>query len=417
MNKFPEWMEYRKNVWHPYTQEKIVPIAKPIVSAEGVRMRLSDGQELIDGISSWWTMCHGHSHPNIKSAINKQLENLPHIMFSGLAHEAAYKLADKLIHILPKGFSKVFYSDSGSVAVEIALKIALQFYSNQDRQEKTAFISFKDGYHGDTLGAMSVSDNSYHEGFSVANPNWYLVNLPKDENSLNEFEKFIKTVKDKTAALIIEPLVQAAGGMKFHNAQILASIYKICKENEILFIADEIATGFGRTGSMFACGEAGITPDIICVGKALTGGFLPLAATIVTDEVYEPFYSTDVSKAFMHGPTFMGNALACSAAIASIELFESEPRIAQVKEIEKQLGLGLEACKESNKVMDVRVKGAIGVVEVDIKKIDIIDLREKFIKYGVWLRPFSNIIYVMPPFIISQQDLQCIIDAIKEEVR
>lgn len=407
------------HIWHPYTQMQTSPAPLPVAGAKGARLILEDGRELIDAISSWWVMCHGYSHPHITAAIAQQLETLPHVMFAGLAHEPAYRLATRLAAITPGELNRVFFSDSGSVAMEVALKIAVQYWRNQGDRNKTKFLSFRHGYHGDTMGVMSLSDpeDSMHHAFSSYMPKQYLWDIPSDEYSFTEFEALVKDIRKTTAAVVIEPLVQCAGGMKFHSPDVLGEIHRICKQYDILFIADEIATGFGRTGSMFACEEAGITPDILCVGKALTGGMLPLAATITTEEVFSAFLSDDAEKAFMHGPTFMANPLACAAANASLDLFEQEPILKRVEHIEHILRQELAPCRKAEGVKDVRVKGAIGVVQKKMTAADITQLRTYAIEKGIWLRPFDDVIYVMPPFTVTDEELLRITQTIVEMVR
>jgi len=385
----------------------------PVVGAKGSHIHLADGRKLIDGIASWWSMCHGYQHPHIVKAIQEQAETLSHAMLGGLAHEQAYRLAKRLSTIAPQGLERVFFSDSGSVSVEVALKMALQYWRNKGDLKRTKFICFNHGYHGDTLGAMGVSaKSSFTNAFDTLTLKNYMLDIPSDEYSFAEFEETVAAIKGQVAGLIIEPLVQCAGGFKFHNADILSEIRRVCREHGILFIADEVATGFGRTGSMFACQEAAITPDIMCVGKALTGGHLPLAATLATKEVFEAFYSDDYEKCFMHGPTYMGNPLACAAANASLDLFEKEPRLSQVETIETALWEGLRHLEGHAHVKDVRVKGAIGVVETNLERAEIVALREKFIVAGVWLRPLGNLIYIAPPLSITAQELSAITDAV-----
>lgn len=416
-NKIPaNWLkEGLEHIWLPYTQMQTTPIPLPVKETKGCKIILEDGTEFIDGISSWWSACHGYNHPYITEAMEKQLKKMPHIMFAGLAHEPAYTLAKKIINIVPKGLNRVFFSDSGSTAVEVALKMAVQYWYNKGDKKKNRFICFHQSYHGDTMGAMSVSDpeKGMHKAYSTYMPMQYVVDIPTDEYGFSEFSSLISGIKKTVAALIIEPLVQGAGGMKFHSPDILAEIKKICEQNEILFIADEIATGFGRTGMMFACNEAGITPDIICLGKALTGGTIGLAATIANEKIYEAFLSDNIDTAFMHGPTYMANPLACSAAIASIELFERENRLKQVEFIESFLVNNLTKCKELENVKDVRVKGAIGVVQLKESNYkDILELRKRFIGEGVWIRPFADVIYLMPPLIITEEELKKLTNAI-----
>lgn len=400
----PKWFdEGLAHIWLPYTQMQIAPKPQTVARTQGCRITLEDGSELIDGIASWWTACHGYNHPYIKTAIEKQLSVMPHIMFGGLVHEGALTLAKRLCAMT--GMDRAFFADSGSVSVEVALKMALQYWKNQGKPNKDRFICFKDGYHGDTLGAMSVSDpDSMHKAFRNSTIKQYVISIPSDEYSFAEFDSLLAGVQGNIAGLIIEPLVQGAGGMKFHAADVLAEIHRIARKYGIIFIADEIATGFGRTGTMFAINEAGITPDILCLGKALTGGTLTLAATLTTKEIFAGFLSDNPDFAFMHGPTYMANPLACAAANASLDLFEKEPRMQQVEMIERQLTKELAACEDLPGVIDVRVKGAIGVVQM-ATEVDKYALREAFIKHGCWIRPFGDIIYLMPSFTISPQEL------------
>lgn len=404
-----------KHIWLPYAQMQIVPEPLHVQKTEGCKIILEGGRELIDGISSWWSACHGYNHPHIIQEMQKQLNSMPHVMFAGLIHEPAQKLAKRLCDITPEGLNKVFFADSGSVAVEVALKITLQYWRNLGKNNKDRFLCFKNGYHGDTLGAMSVSDpeKSIHKAFRNSIIKQYVIDIPSDEYSFAELDSLLTALGSNIAGVILEPMVQGAGGMKFHSADTVAEIYRISKKHNILFIADEIATGFGRTGNMFACDEAGISPDIMCLGKALTGGAITLGATLATDEIFNTFLSSNPEDAFMHGPTFMANPLACSAANASLDLFEKEPRLKQVEQIEEQLIDELKPLEKNPNVLDVRVKGAIGVVQVDVSKVDVYALRKKFPDMGVWLRPFKDIIYIMPPFIISKKELSSLTTAIK----
>ena len=412
------------HIWLPYTQMQIAPEQLQVASTDGVKIELNDGRELIDGISSWWSVAHGYNHPDIVKAISDQAKILPHIMMAGLANEQTYKLAYNIAQITPDGLNKVFFSDSGSTAVEVAMKIAVQFYINRDHRQfktrRTRFISFQNSYHGDTAGAMSLADTKrgMHRKFSTYLMKNYNVPLPTNEKGLKQFDDFLRHNQYTTAGVFIEPLVQCAGGMKFHSPEILKAIYDITKKYNLLFIADECATGFYRTGKYFACNHAGITPDMMIIGKALTGGFLTLAATIVSDEIYNQFLSDDLKFALMHGPTFMGNPLACAAANASIELFAKtnyEKKVAKISQILKR---ELEKCRALPTVKDIRVLGAIGVVEVSGFEInDIFKLREDFVKEGIWLRPFGDVIYVMPPLVIKEADLVKITDAIFKLLR
>lgn len=406
------------HIWLPYTQMQTAPEQLEVVSTKGVKIKLKDGRELIDGISSWWSVAHGYNHPEIVSAITKQAAILPHIMMAGMASEQTYKLAHNIAQITPEGLNKVFFSDSGSTSVEVAMKIAVQFYINRDvgriKNRRTKFISFTNGYHGDTSGAMSLADTKkgMHRRFSTFLLKNYNLPLPTNKKGLAQFEDFVKKHQYTTAGIIIEPLIQCAGGMKFHSVEILKAIYDIAKKYNIFFIADECATGFYRTGKYFACNHANITPDIMILGKALTGGFMTLAATVVTDEIYNQFLSNDLKFALMHGPTFMGNPLACSAANASLELFAKNNYPEKVKKIEQILIEELEKCRSLPRVKDVRVLGAIGVVEIDLEWEEILELRAEFVKEGIWLRPFGNVIYIIPPLVIKEAELTQITDAI-----
>lgn len=407
-----------RHLWFPYTQMQGAPA--PPIAAEtlGARITLEDGRALIDGVSSWWTACHGYNHPHIVAAMEAQLRRMPHVMFGGMAHEPAMRLAQRLCALLPGGgegggLEHVFFSDSGSVAVEVALKMAVQYWLNRGVSGRTRFVAFRHGYHGDTLGAMSVCDpdEGMHSLFKGYLPEQFIRDLPRDEAALAAFAAFLKANAGSIAGVIMEPLVQAAGGMKFHDTATLAAIRRACTEADVLFIADEIATGFGRTGPLFACAEAGITPDIICVGKALTGGTMTLAATVATDAVYEAFLSDDPEKALMHGPTYMGNPLGCAAANASLDLFETEPRLEQVAAIEAHLRDALAPCRDMAGVVDVRIKGAIGVVQLD-RIADPAWFRRRFIDEGVWIRPFADIVYLMPPFVVSEAELAALTGAV-----
>lgn len=414
----PHWLSSGyPHIWLPYTQMQNALPPQAVIGAEGCKIQLADGRELIDGISSWWSACHGYGHPHIRQAVEKQLHTLPHIMFGGLAHEPAYTLAKRLVDITPAGLNRVFFADSGSVAVEVALKMAIQFWRNRGKPNKTKFLCFRNGYHGDTLGAMSVSDpeQNYHQAFKNALHMQFVVDVPSDEYAFADLDSLLKDWHGQIAGCIIEPLVQGAGGMKFHSPDVLAEIHRICKAHDILFIADEIATGFGRTGYMFACDEAGITPDIMTIGKALTGGTMTLAATLAREEIFEAFLGDSIDTAFMHGPTYMANPLACSAALASLDLFESEPRLQQVEAIEAQLRHELAVCESLPNVVDVRVKGAIGVVQV--QNLDHRALRQRFVELGVWIRPIEDIIYLAPPFVITPEELSTLTSAVVVALR
>lgn len=410
---FPDW--YRdgmEHVWLPYAQMKTVSPPLAVVGSQGARIRLSDGRELIDGIASWWTACHGYNQPHIRDAVLHQLHQLPHVMFGGLAHEQALTLARRLTPLLPGDLTRVFFSESGSVAVEIAMKMAAKYWINRGVRGRKQFVAFKGGYHGDTTGAMSVSDpeNGMHALAGLL-PAQHSVDLPKDEAGSAALDKLLGARVDSIAGIIVEPLVQGAGGMLLHDAATLKRLRALADKYDVLLIFDEIFTGFGRTGTMFACEAADVIPDIITLSKALTGGTLPLAATVATRKVFEAFWSDDPKKALMHGPTFMANAMGCAAANASLDLFEQEPRLAQVAAISSALSEGLEPCRGRAGVKDVRVKGAIGVVEMErIAELDI--LRARFIEEGVFVRPFGNVIYLTPAFTIAPDELKKLTDAV-----
>jgi adenosylmethionine-8-amino-7-oxononanoate aminotransferase len=401
------------HVWLPYTQMQTTHMPQSVVGAQGCRIKLADGRELIDGTSSWWSMCHGYQHPHIVQAIQEQAGTLSHVMFGGLAHEPAYTLAKRLCATAGIGMERAFFAESGSVAVEIALKMALQYWKNKGEPKRNKFICFSNGYHGDTVGAMSVSsDSDFKRAYDSLTLRNYTLDIPNDEYSFAEFADTIAAIKGSVAALIIEPLVQAAGGFRLHSPDILSEIRRVCREHDILFIADEIATGFARTGSMFACHEAAIEPDILCIGKALSGGHMPLAATLTNAKVFDAFLGTEYERALMHGPTFMAHPIACAAANASLDVFEREPRLAQAEALEQKLWDGLRPFKTREGVMDVRVKGAIGVIELHSNAENNQRLRQEFITHGVWLRPFGHYLYVVPPLIMSDLELEKIFDAI-----
>ncbi len=401
------------HVWLPYRQMKTAPPPQVVERTDGVRLYLADGRELIDGVASWWTACHGYNHPHIRAAVAGQLERMPHVMLGGFVHAPAEDLARRLAALLPGELDHVFFSESGSVAVEVAMKIALQYRFNRGEPTRTRFVSFRHGYHGDTFMAMSVCDpdEGMHQLFGGVLPRQLVLPLPTTPKLAAEFESAVAAHAHELTAVIMEPLVQAAGGMKFHSADVLAQIAQVARRFDLLLIFDEIATGFARTGTMFAGEQAGIAPDIITLSKALTGGTLPLAATVASASVYEAFLSDDASRALMHGPTYAGNALACAAANASLDLFETEPRLQQVAAIAAQLASGLQACRRLAGVRDVRVKGAIGVVQLE-KSPQLDALRQRFLAHGVWVRPFGDVVYLMPPLVIGSDDLARLIAAV-----
>jgi len=402
------------HIWLPYAQMKTANLPLAVAATHGSRIILADGRELIDGIASWWTACHGYNHPHIRAAVERQLVRMPHVMFGGLVHEPALTLARRLASLLaPIGLDRVFFSDSGSVAVEVALKMAVQYWGNRGVRGRKRIVAFSGGYHGDTTGAMAVSDPeaSMHAAFRGLLPEQIVVDLPVDDASAAAFEAMLAQRAEEIAAIIVEPLVQGAGGMRFHDARVLKTLRALADRYELLLIFDEIFTGFGRSGAMFAFQEAGVAPDVITLSKALTGGTLPLAATIANRKVFDAFWSDDPAHALMHGPTFMANPLACAAANASLDLFESEPRLDQAAKISLALRAGLESCRQRPGVKDVRVKGAIGVVELDhIENLDA--LRQRFIEQGVFIRPFGSIVCLTPALTITDDELAVLIEAV-----
>jgi adenosylmethionine-8-amino-7-oxononanoate aminotransferase len=416
MTNPPSWLNL-EHVWLPYTQMKTAALPVPVVGAKGVRLKTADGRELVDGIASWWTACHGYGHPHVVKSVAAQLEIMPHVMFGGLAHEQGYELAARLARLLPGDLNHVFFSESGSVAVEVALKMAAQFWLNQGAR-RTKFVYFRNAYHGDTFATMAVCDpeEGMHRQFAGILPEQIVAELPDNAERRHGLDRLLASCRKEIAAVIVEPLIQAAGGMKFHEAGVLQDLRRLCDRHGLLLIFDEIFTGFGRTGTMFACEQAGVVPDIICLSKALTGGTTPLAATVATGKVYSAFLAESEDAALMHGPTYMANPLGCAAANASLDFFEREPRLAQARAIEVQLHEELAVCRSADGVFDVRVKGAVGVVQMD-RPVDALGLRAKFVDRGVWLKPFRDVIYLTPPLVIEPQDLATLTQAIAEVLR
>ncbi len=417
----------RAHIWHPYTSATNPLSVYLAQSAEGARIKLADGRELIDGMSSWWSVVHGYKNPKIDEAIKNQLSNFSHIMFGGLTHEPAIKLAKSLLEIVPNNLTRIFFCDSGSVAVEVAMKMALQYQRALGQVKRTKFASITKGYHGDTWHAMSVCDpvTGMHSVFSGALNVQIFADSPKsifggkyDEADTQNLRTKLEAHKDEIAALILEPIVQGAGAMRFYHPKFLSDAAKICKELNILLIADEIATGFGRTGKLFACEHANVKPDIMCLGKAITGGYLSFAATLCSERI-----ATKISEGeggvFMHGPTFMGNPLACAAANASLELVCAPEYLKNVLRIERTFKEILPKALSFKGVKNVRILGAIGVLELE-KNLNLERIQKRFVERGIWVRPFGKLAYLMPPFVISDKDLEtlCVnfLDAVEEEI-
>ena len=409
----------RQYAWHPYSSINSKNPVFAVKSAEGVFLTLQDGRELIDGMSSWWCAIHGYNVAELNDAITTQLESMAHVMFGGLTHQPAVSLCKKLVEITPEKLETVFLADSGSVSVEIAMKMAIQYWQAKLQPDKQKFISLKHGYHGDTLGAMSVCDpiTGMHTLFSEVLPKNIFIespncgfNQPCIPENIEELTTLLKQQHAHIAAVILEPVVQGAGGMRFYSADYLAQAKTLCEQYDVLLIADEIATGFGRSGKLFACEHADISPDIMCVGKSLTGGYMTLAATLCTSKISETI-SNNPPHVFMHGPTFMGNPLACSVALASINLLLTSSWQERIQSIEKRLSKGLEKCRAIEDVADVRVLGAIGVVELK-QDVNMPTIQQAFVDAGVWIRPFGKLIYLMPPYVIKQKELELLTQAI-----
>lgn len=412
----------QKHVWHPYTSTLAPLPCYPVTHAEGVYLTLEDGRQLVDGMSSWWSTIHGYNHPMLNEAAKSQIDKMAHVMFGGITHQPAVELCRKLVAISPEPLQHVFLADSGSVAVEVSLKMALQYWHAKGEQ-RPKFLTVRHGYHGDTFAAMSVTDpdNSMHSLYKGFLPEHIFADSPQrgffdewDESDVDDFRTRLIAHHTELAAVILEPIVQGAGGMRIYHPNFLKRVRELCDEYGVLLIADEIATGFGRTGKLFACEHAGISPDIMCVGKALTGGYMTLSATLTTTHVANTVCGGEAG-CFMHGPTFMGNPLACAVANASLDLLADGHWQKQVKQIENQLAEQLPAIGQLPAVKAVRWLGAIGVVEL-YQPVDMATIQKTFVDMGVWIRPFGTLVYIMPPFIISQQELRQLTSAIKAAV-
>lgn len=414
-----DWQQFeRAHVWHPYASMLDAAPVYAVARAQGVELELTDGRSVIDGMASWWCAIHGYNHPILNDAVRRQLDSMAHVMFGGLTHKPAAELAERLVRLTPESLQYVFFSDSGSVAVEVAIKMALQYWQAQARPEKHRLLALRNGYHGDTFGAMAICDpvNGMHHLFADVLPHHLFADVPAasadglwDARAANDFEQKIRAHHHEIAAVILEPVVQGAGGMRIYAPEFLHRVRQLCDELDVLLIADEIATGFGRTGRLFACEHAAIEPDILCLGKALTGGYMSFAATLVNRSVRDGIHA-DGSGVLMHGPTFMANPLACAVANASIDLLLSTPWQQRVQAIEAQLMAQLMPCNDLGAVADVRVLGAIGVVEMH-QPLDMQRVTEFLVARGVWLRPFGKLLYTMPPYTITPDALSQVTSA------
>ena len=415
MTKQPDWMTTgAAHVWRPYCQMKTAPPPLAVARTQGARIILEDGRELVDGIASWWTAVHGYNPPHIAAAVTEQLARAPHVMFGGLAHEPAYRLATRLAAILPGDLDHVFFAESGSVSVEIAMKMALQFWINQGVAGKNRFLSFRGGYHGDTLATMTICDpeEGMHSLFAGVMPAQHVVDLPVDAATEAALDAALAQKGAEIAAIIVEPRVQGAGGMLFHDDEVLRTLRRLADQHGVLLIFDEIFVGFGRTGDLFACTGSGVVPDIVTLSKALTGGTLPLSAAIARKPVFDAFWSDDAGAALMHGPTYMGNPLACAAANASLDLFETGAWKADVARINAALTEGLEPCRAAPGVVDVRTLGAIGVVEFD-HTVETGPLCMAFVEQGCWIRPMGKVVYLAPPYVTTDEEIARLTGAIR----
>jgi len=420
-NKHTELLDFdRQHIWHPYTSMTNPLPSYLVESAQGVQINLSSGEELIDGMSSWWSVLHGYNHSALNKALVDQAQKMSHVMFGGLTHQPAIELGQKLINISPVGLNKVFFSDSGSVAVEVAIKMSLQYWQSKNQTEKHKLLTVRNGYHGDTFAAMSVCDpvTGMHQIFdSVLMKNHFapapsiMIDQPWHDDEMKPLEQLFNQHHQSIAAFIIEPIVQGTGGMRFYHPNYLKACRKLCDQYQVLFIADEIATGLGRTGKLFACEWADISPDIICLGKTLTGGYLSLAATLCTDNIAEVISQGEAS-CFMHGPTYMGNPLACAVANASIDLLLNDDWQSKVKLIEQQYQAELLPLSKFDRVADARALGSIGVIETT-QNVNVANIQKRFVELGVWIRPFGKLIYIMPPLIINAEQISTLINAIK----
>jgi adenosylmethionine-8-amino-7-oxononanoate aminotransferase len=402
----------KKHVWHPYSSVTTPDPVYPVQSADGVRLKLADGREVIDGMSSWWSAIHGYNHPLLNQAAKEQIDTMSHVMFGGITHPSAVKLAKLLVDITPPSLNKVFFSDSGSVAVEVAIKMAIQYWHSIGQPQKHQLLTIRGGYHGDTFATMAVCDpvTGMHHMFNDVLPKHHFAEKPRskfgeayEESDIDSFKVLIERHHQSLAAVILEPIVQGAGGMYFYSPEYLSQVRKLCDQFDVLLICDEIATGFGRTGKLFACEHAKIEPDILCLGKCLTGGYVSLAATLCNDKLSRGICEGEAGV-FMHGPTFMGNPLATAIAYASVNLLLSTPWQETVLNLEQQLSMGLSEAQNLPNVKDVRVLGSLGVIELK-DKVDMPKIQRQLVDKGIWVRPFGKLIYTIPPYIINNDDI------------
>ena len=418
------WLEFEKNhVWHPYAPLEGALQPYPVKSAQGVHLTLLDGRKLIDGMSSWWSAIHGYNHPVLNRAAKAQLDNMSHVMFGGLTHRPAAELAARLVKLTPEPLEKLFLCDSGSVSVEVAMKMAVQYWAAKKRPDKQKMLTIRRGYHGDTAGAMAVCDpdTGMHHLFTQILAKQFFADAPTvtndadwQDSDIASFRSLIEAHHDQIAAVILEPIVQGAGGMRFYAPEYLRQVRALCDASDVLLIADEIATGFGRTGKLFACEHAGISPDIMCLGKAITGGYMSLAAVLTTAEVSKTI-STNAPRAFMHGPTFMANPLACTIANASIDLLLDSPWQERVSTMAERFTSCLLPCRQWHGVADARCIGGIGVLELE-RPVNMPSMTRRFVDKGVWIRPFGKLVYVMPPYIINDDELDMLLAGMTEAV-
>ncbi|MFT6958777.1 MAG: adenosylmethionine-8-amino-7-oxononanoate aminotransferase [Halieaceae bacterium] len=413
----------KRYVWHPYASTIDAPTVFPVVSAQGVRLELADGRQLIDGMASWWCAIHGYNHPALNMAVYTQVSKMSHVMFGGLTHAPAVELAELLVELTPDSLTRVFFSDSGSVAVEVALKMAIQYWYSVGKPQKQKLVSLRNGYHGDTFGAMSVCDSEtgMHHLFGDVLAKQFFAPAPEcgfgencDDEHISVMSDLLREHHSEIAAVIVEPIVQGAGGMRFYSPQYLVKLRALCDSFDVLLIFDEIATGFGRTGKMFACEHARVDPDILCLGKALTGGYMTLAATLCNDKISNGI-SQGEAGVFMHGPTFMANPLACAVAKASIDLLISQPWQQTIERLNSELTVGLAPALELPNVTDVRTLGAIGVIELD-HPVDMAVVQPMFVDRGVWVRPFGKLVYTMPPYVMETDDVAALCQAMVSTV-